>query len=332
MKILIREGSAARNFEALIGLLPEYADEIMFCSDDKHPDNLVEGHINELVKRSLEKGIDLFPILQAACVNPVLHYGLEVGLLRPQDPADFIVIDNPQDFNILRTYINGQLVAENGETRIPVSHNEIVNNFNTSFKTPDQFRVIAPADAVVIKVIEAQDGQLITNSLELPAKIEAGNIISDVATDILKIAVINRYQDAPPALAFIRNFGLKEGAIASSVGHDSHNIIAVGADDESLCRAVNLLIGAQGGISGVGFQQEKILPLPVAGIMSPVDGYKVAAAYSELDVFAKKLGSTLASPFMTLSFMALLVIPALKLSDLGLFNGESFQFTPVIKS
>jgi len=332
MKILIREGSAARNFEALIGLLPEYADEIMFCSDDKHPDNLVEGHINELVKRSLEKGIDLFQVLRAACINPVLHYGLEVGLLRPQDPADFIVIDNPQDFNILRTYINGQLVAENGETRIPVSHNEIINNFNTNLKTPDQFRVDAPADAVIIKVIEAQDGQLITGSLELPAKIEAGNIISDVTTDVLKIAVINRYQDTPTALAFIRNFGLKEGAIASSVGHDSHNIIAVGADDESLCRAVNLLIGAQGGICAVRFHQEKILPLPVAGIMSPVDGYEVAAVYSELDVFAKKLGSTLASPFMTLSFMALLVIPALKLSDLGLFNGDSFQFTPVIKS
>jgi len=332
MKILIREGSAARNFEALIGLLPEYADQIMFCSDDKHPDNLVEGHINLLVKRSLAKGIDLFKILKAACINPVLHYGLEVGLLRPQDTADFIVIDNPENFNVLQTYINGELVAEKGVTRIPLSQNEVINNFNTSLKTPGQFRVDVFSETARIKVIEAYDGQLITGSLEHPATIQDGNITSDIQADILKMAVINRYQDAPPALAFIRNFGLKKGAIASSVGHDSHNIIAVGVNDESLCQAVNLLIQAQGGIAVVGSGEEKILPLPVAGIMSPADGYEVAAAYSELDAMAKKLGSTLASPFMTLSFMALLVIPALKLSDKGLFDGEHFVFTPVIIS
>jgi len=330
MKILIREGSAARNFDALINLLPEYADQIMFCSDDKHPDNLVEGHINLLVKRSLDRGIDLFKVLKAACVNPVLHYGLEVGLLRSQDPADFIVIDNPNNFKVLQTYINGQLVAENNATRIPLSQNEVINNFNTSLKTPAQFRVDVLSETARIKVIEAYDGQLITSNLEQPAKIQDGNIVSDVAADVLKIAVVNRYQDAPPAVAFIRNFGLKQGALASSVGHDSHNIIAVGVDDESLCQAVNLIIRAQGGIAAVGSGKEKILPLPVAGIMSPIDGYEVASAYSELDAFAKELGSTLASPFMTLSFMALLVIPALKLSDKGLFNGESFTFTSVI--
>jgi len=330
MKILIREGSAARNFDALIGLLPEYADQIMFCSDDKHPDNLVEGYINLLVKRSLDRGIDLFKVLKAACVNPVLHYGLEVGLLRPQDPADFIVIDNPENFKVRQTYINGQLVAENNATRIPLSLNEVINNFNTSLKTPDQFRVDIFSETARIKVIEAYDGQLITRSLEQPAKILDGNIVSDVAADVLKIAVVNRYQDAPPALAFIRNFGLKQGALASSVGHDSHNIIAVGVNDESLCQAVNLIIRAQGGIAAVSSGKEKVLPLPVAGIMSPADGYEVASAYSELDAFTKELGSTLASPFMTLSFMALLVIPALKLSDKGLFNGESFTFTSVI--
>jgi len=331
MRVLIREGSAARNFEALIGLLPEYANQMMFCSDDKHPDNLVEGHINLLVKRSLAQGIDLFKVLKAACVNPVLHYGLEVGLLRPRDPADFILINNPVDFNVLQTYINGQLVAEQGETRIPLSHNEVINNFNTSPKTPVQFQLAAPAANAQIKVIEAYDGQLITGSLEIPAKIEDGYIVSNVAADILKIAVVNRYEDAPPALAFIRNFGLQKGAIASSVGHDSHNIIAVGADDASLCRAVNLIIQAKGGISAVGPTTEKTLPLPVAGIMSPADGYEVATVYSELDAMAKELGSTLASPFMSLSFMALLVIPALKLSDKGLFDGNKFVFTPAIK-
>jgi adenine deaminase len=236
MHILIREGSAARNFEALIRLLPEHAAKIMFCSDDKHPDNLVEGHINLLVKRALAKGISLFPILRAACVNPVLHYGLEVGLLRPQDPADFIVVDNLVDFNIRQTYIDGHLVAEGGETKIAFSESEVVNNFNTTSRTPEQFRLPTARKQARIQVMEAFDGQLITGSITLEARIVHGNIVADPAKDVLKIAVVNRYQEAPPALAFIRNFGLREGAIASSVGHDSHNIIAVGADDESLCQ------------------------------------------------------------------------------------------------
>jgi adenine deaminase len=330
MHILIREGSAARNFEALIGLLPAHADKIMFCSDDKHPDNLVEGHINLLVKRALAKGLDLFPILRAACVNPVRHYGLEVGLLQPQDPADFIVIDNPQDFNIRQTYIDGHLVAEQGHTKIASASYEIVNNFQTGPKTPEQFQVPVAGGQARIQVMEAYDGQLITGSFQAPARIAQGHILADPANDILKIAVVNRYQEAPPALAFIRSFGLREGAIASSVGHDSHNIIAVGADEESLCQAVNLIIAAQGGICAAGPRGEHLLPLPVAGIMSAGDGYEVAAAYSDLDARAKELGSTLASPFMTLSFMGLLVIPALKLSDKGLFNGSTFEFTSVL--
>jgi adenine deaminase len=330
MHILIREGSAARNFDALIGLLPHHAGKIMFCSDDKHPDNLVEGHINLLVKRALALGIDLFAVLQAACVNPVRHYGLEVGLLQARDPADFIVVDNLEDFNIRQTYIDGHLVAEQGVTRIAAIPFEIVNNFHTTPKTAAQFRLPASQDQVRIQVMEAYDGQLITGSITTEARIVAGNIVSDPENDVLKIAVVNRYQDAPPALGFIRSFGLREGAIASSVGHDSHNIIAVGADDASLCQAVNAVIAARGGICAVGSQGSEILPLPVAGIMAAADGYEVAAAYSNLDARAKELGSTLASPFMTLSFMGLLVIPALKLSDKGLFNGTTFEFTPVV--
>jgi adenine deaminase len=330
MHILIREGSAARNFEALIGLLPAHTRQIMFCSDDKHPDNLVEGHINLLVKRALAKGLDLFAVLRAACVNPVLHYGLEVGLLRPQDPADFIVIDNPQDFNIRQTYIDGQLVAEQGQTKIASPACQILNHFNTGPKTPEQFRLPAPRPRARIRVMEAFDGQLITGSFTTEARIAGGHILADPENDILKIAVVNRYREAPPALAFIRNFGLRQGAIASSVGHDSHNIIAVGTDDESLCRAINEVIAAKGGICAAGTGGITLLPLPVAGIMSAADGYEVAAAYSGLDALAKKMGSTLASPFMTLSFMGLLVIPALKLSDQGLFNGKTFAFTPVV--
>jgi adenine deaminase len=328
MKILIREGSAAKNFEALIPLLSAHYQNIMFCSDDKHPDNLVEGHINLLVKRALAKGNDLFHVLQAACVNPVEHYKLEVGLLREGDAADFIVIDNPDSFSVKATYINGQLVAENGKSNIAFTPSDIINNFDTDEKAPEQFKVAA-ADATKIRVIEAFDGQLITKEVWAEAKIDNGFIVSDTAQDILKIAVVNRYENTIPAVAFIKNVGLTEGAIASSVGHDSHNIIAVGVDDESLARAVNLVIQAEGGVAAVGLGKEEILPLPVAGIMSAEDGYRVAEAYSSIDKMSKEMGSKLESPFMTLSFMALLVIPSLKLSDKGLFNGDEFKFVPV---
>ncbi|MFD2514596.1 adenine deaminase [Pontibacter locisalis] len=328
MKILIREGSAAKNFEALIPLLPEHYRNIMFCSDDKHPDNLVEGHINLLVKRALAKGNNLFQVLQAACINPVEHYKLDVGLLRENDAADFILIDNPENFKVKATYINGQLVAESGRSKIEFTPSEIINNFDTDEKAAEQFKVAA-ADATKIRVIEAFDGQLITKEAWAEANIDNGFIEADVKQDILKIAVVNRYENTIPSVAFIKNVGLKEGAIASSVGHDSHNIIAVGVDDESIARAVNLIIQSEGGVAAVGMGKEALLPLPVAGIMSAEDGYKVAEAYSAIDQMSKEMGSKLQSPFMTLSFMALLVIPSLKLSDKGLFNGDVFQFVPV---
>lgn len=332
MKILIREGSAAKNFEALINLLPEHYENMMFCSDDKHPDNLVEGHINLLVKRALANYPDrLFEILQMACVNPVLHYNLPVGLLRKGDPADLIVIDNLEDFTIKQTYLNGKLVAEDGNSNIENLPSKIVNNFNCSFKKVEDFTCKnVNAESTKIKVIEVLDGQLITLKSEHIPKISDGLIVPDIENDILKIVVVNRYKDAPPAIAFIKNFGIKEGAIASSVAHDSHNIIAVGVDDESICETINMIIEARGGVSAInGKGQKNILKLPIAGIMSERDGYEVAKEYSAIDKFAKQLGCTLASPFMSLSFMALLVIPNLKLSDLGLFDGESFSFTSI---
>lgn len=328
MKILIREGSAAQNFDALIDLLPDYPEQMMFCSDDKHPDNLVESHLNALVKRALARGIDIFTVLRAACVNPVLHYGLEVGLLREHDPADFIVVDSLPDFNVLETYINGQLVAANGVTKLEYTPSEVLNNFNTLPKTAEDFH-FPVAGPTQLNIIEAYDGQLITGRLTASATINAeNNAVADTERDILKITVVNRYRNEKPALAFIKNFGLKSGAIASSVAHDSHNIIAMGADDASICKAVNLLIAVQGGVAAVNGDDLKLLPLPVAGLMSTENGYEVAQAYAELDAMSKEMGSTLHSPFMTLSFMALLVIPALKLSDKGLFDGEKFMFTP----
>lgn len=325
MKILIREGSAAKNFEALIDLLQDYSDDIMFCSDDKHPDDLMLGHINLLVKRAIEKGIDIFNVLKAACINPVLHYKLEVGLLNINDTADFIVIDNLKDFSILQTYINGVLVAENGNDLIATTPESIVNNFNIEEKESASFKI--QLKHTKIKVIEVIDGQLLTKTYIGEVDLDAeGNAVSNIEADILKIAVVNRYYNAPVAVAFIKNFGLKKGAIASSVAHDSHNIIVVGVDDESICKAVNCIIEEKGGLSVTDGEQVKILPLPIAGLMSADSCEVVAQKYSELVHFAKENGCTLHSPFMSMSFMALLVIPQLKLSDKGLFDGEAFQF------
>lgn len=317
MKILIREGSAAKNFEALIDLLHDYPERIMFCSDDKHPDSLMEGHINQLCARAVAKGVDLFHVLQAACVNPVLHYGLEVGLLREGDAADFILVEDLDAFQVTQTYINGALVADKGVSLLipqPIETGELINNFNCSPKEPGDF-LMPYTEGTTFHVIEALDGQLITNKLFPQPKTSEGYIVSDTERDILKIAVVNRYSDAPVATAFIQNIGLKSGAIASSVAHDSHNIVAVGVDDESLARAVNLIISNKGGVSCVSESEERIVPLPVAGLMNNSDGYWVAEQYTAIDKAAKSLGSTLSAPFMTLSFMALLVIPHLKPSN-----------------
>jgi adenine deaminase len=325
MKIIIREGSAAKNFEALFPLLNDYANQMMLCSDDKHPDSLEEGHINILVKRAIEKGIDVFNVLRAACINPILHYGLKVGRLRPGDSADFIVVRDLKDFQVKQTFIDGILVAEDGVTKIKPVKTRIVNNFSTSLKKADAFAIQASGHN--IRVIEVIDDQIVTNSIIAPANIVNGYAVSNTANDILKIAVVNRYHESSPALAFVKNFGLGEGAIASSVGHDSHNIVAVGVDDESLCDAVNLIIESKGGICAVTKSRQVLIPLPVAGIMSDNDGYAVSKAYQDIDLFVKQMGCRLNAPFMTLSFMALLVIPSLKLSDKGLFDGVKFQFT-----
>jgi adenine deaminase len=327
MKIAIREGSAAKNFEALIDLMDDYSDMLFFCSDDKHPDSLAVSHINELAARAIAKGKDLFDVLKVACLNPISHYSMEVGQLRKDDPADFILVKDLEKFEVIATYINGDKVAEKGKTLITRVENKLINNFNTSLKKPTDFQI--PAKGSKVRVIEALDGQLITPEISGKILIKDGLAESNPEEDILKITVVNRYEDAPPAVAFIKNFGLISGAIASSVGHDSHNIIAVGVDDESICRAVNLIVAAKGGVSAVFEGKEEILPLPVGGIMSAENGYEVAKAYSRIDRISKEMGSTLSSPFMTLSFMGLLVIPDLKLSDKGLFNGQQFEFTDV---
>jgi len=325
MFVQIREGSAARNFESLIELMGEYSDKIMLCSDDKHPNDLEKGHINQLIKRSLTKGYDLISILKSCTLNPIKHYKLDVGMLQIGDDADLIVIDNPENFNVLKTYVRGQLIAENGKT--------LIESIKES--TPNLFvaKPLALSDLQVkpqtgkLKVIEAVDGQLITHLVHDKALIDKNNVISNIENDVLKIVVLNRYEPSKPAIGFIRGFGFKEGAIASSVAHDSHNIIAVGTSDQELLAAINLIIRETGGVSWVKDKEQMILSLPVAGIMSNADGFKIARQYADIDKKAKGLGGNLGAPFMTLSFMALLVIPEIKLSDKGLFDGNKFSFT-----
>jgi adenine deaminase len=325
MKILIREGSAAKNFDALKTLVRDKTSEVMLCSDDKHPDDLLEGHINLLVKRCLAEGYDLFDVLQCTIVNPINHYGLDVGMLKIGDAADFIVIDNPENFNVLETYIDGNKVYGDGKVFIEsVAVNEL-NKFNLTKKTIEDFKVYANEGA--LNVIEAFDGELITKAIKVKPKVSQGYIESDIENDILKIAVISRYDDGKPAIGFIKNFGIKKGAIASSVAHDSHNIICIGTNDGDMSAAVNSLVDSKGGISVCEGEKCDVLKLSVGGIMSSEDVYQVSEKYKMLQKKAKEMGSKLKAPFMTLSFMALLVIPELKLSDKGLFDGVKFQLT-----
>ncbi|MFO7721740.1 MAG: adenine deaminase [Bacteroidales bacterium] len=327
MKILIREGSAARNFEDLLPLLREYPDRVMFCSDDKHPDDLLKGHMNLLIRRGVKLGYPLMDLVRACTLNPVLHYGLECGLLRVGDPADFIIIDHPEQFSVAETYISGEVVARNGEALIPPVPVECPNRFEALPCLPADFRVEALSTKV--KVIGAEDGQLVTHALvrELPAR--DGELLCDTTRDVLKLVVINRYHSAPPAVGFIHGFGISEGALASTVAHDSHNIIAVGTDDRWISEAVNMIVANKGGLSAVSPVGKEILPLPVAGIMADLDIFTVAEKYQRIDALAKRMGASLAAPFMTLSFMALLVIPELKLGDKGLFDGNHFTFTDI---
>jgi adenine deaminase len=325
MKIIIREGSAAKNFESLWELIEEYPDMVMLCSDDKHPNDLAVGHINKLAKRAVAKGCDIMNVLRAASYNTIKHYKMDVGLLQQNDPADFCIVKDLKDFDVVSTYISGELVAENNVTKIDSVSETPVNNFNCSEVAESQIQLADENKPV--KVIAVEDGQLITTKQVAKLPVLNGFLQSDVSQDVLKIVVVNRYFDAPPAVSFITNVGLKKGAIASCVAHDSHNIIAVGTNDKDICEAINLIVKEQGGVSLANGIEKQVVSLPVAGIMSHLDGYKVAESYENIDMASKKLGATLSSPYMTLSFCALLVIPELKLSDKGLFDGKNFCFT-----
>lgn len=341
MKVLIREGSAAHDFEALSPLLQNHSDNLMFCSDDKHPDELLDGHINLLVKRALKKGYPFWNVLRAACVTPVEHYHIPCGLLQEGDSADFILVDNLEDFNVLSTFISGSELEGNvnnrdldryynGEVRFsPNMEFHCPNNFHANPISVEDLKVAPLGDSM--RVIVASNGSLLTGMEMVKPLVEDGNVISDLKNDVLKLVVYNRYTPAKPQVAFIKGFGLKEGALGSTIAHDSHNIIAVGTTDEALVAVVNQLIEMNGGISVCEFVEGKpvfkSLSLPVAGLISPCKGEEVAYQFDKIAAISFRLGCEFEAPFMTLGFMALPVIPTLKLTDLGLFDGEKFAFT-----
>jgi adenine deaminase len=333
MKILIREGSAARNYDALEPLLFSHPESCMFCSDDLHPDSLALGHINLLARRAVAAGLPPLTALRIACRNPVEHYRLPVGLLREGDPADFLMVGDLQGFEVLETWVNGRRIAAGGVSLLPFTPPDVINRFDAAPISLVALKVFCPQSVAEVEIIAVEDGQLVTGRETHKMQARSGELHSDVERDFLKIAVLNRYDPAAqPAVAFVTNFGLQRGAIASSVAHDSHNIIAVGVDDESLARAINLLVASSGGVCAVGGEVECHLPLPIAGLMSDRSAEDAAIGYAAVEQFARELGSPLRAPLMTLSFMALLVIPELKLSDRGLFDGAAFGFTPLMSS
>ncbi|MBU0681833.1 MAG: adenine deaminase [Proteobacteria bacterium] len=325
MKILLRQGSSARNFDDLHPLITSHPGECMLCSDDLKPADLVRGHINLLVKKALTHGHDLFDILQCACVNPVRHYDLAVGLLQQGDPADFIVVDDISDMEVSATWINGEMISAMGQALFTCGQSLTINHFNPSPITVEELhiRVRGPQ----IRVIEVTDGQIITGAGRHTVPAGSTVVEADPLADVLKIVVQNRYQPAPLAVAFVRGFGLKHGAMASSIAHDSHNIIAIGGNDIDLARAINLLHDSGGGISYVDGAEETRLALPLAGLMGLGSCREMAEKYSILECRVREKGCQLQTPFMTLSFLALPVIPALKITDLGLFDVENFELT-----
>lgn len=329
MLIQIREGSAARNFEALWTLIRDYPDKVMLCTDDSHPDLILqEGHIDRLIRRGLEKGLSIFDLYHAALLNPVEHYQIPVGKLQVGDNADFILVNNLDEFRIQSTYINGKKVASQGEALFNLPPVQAINAFHCKPIQASQLKVIMPQSGNWLRVMEAFDGELLTNTFHWNPNLQKGEVVKpDVKSDILKIVVVNRYKNTNPVVGFIRNFGLQQGAIAGSIAHDSHNIIAIGCDDAALEHVINSIIEEKGGISAYNGHKLQQIPLPVAGLMTDVPGFEIAKEYERLNNFANEMGVGMKAPFMTLSFMSLLVIPSLKIGDKGLFDVNSFAFT-----
>lgn len=328
MHILIREGSAARNYAALHTLLDESPERIMFCTDDAHPDDIMErGHIDKHVRQAISDGHDLFDVLRAASLNPINHYRLPLGQLRKGDKADFIVVENLTTFPVLATYIAGRAVytEAHGLAQAVEQPTTLPNNFDLAPVTPAQLRrSVGKAPMPTIGLIP---NELVTDCYTYTPKIASDNLEADLEDDVLKIVYVNRYGGGTPQVAYIHGFGLKSGAIASSIGHDSHNIVAVGCTDEAIAAAINGVIEHCGALAVVDTDGTcHALPLPIAGIMSDQSAPVVAKAYQGLSALAQTLGTPLKAPFMTLAFMSLVVIPRMKIGEQGLFDSEAWDW------
>ncbi|REE28506.1 adenine deaminase [Methanothermobacter defluvii] len=329
MKIMAREGSSARNLRDLAAAGCDF-----LVSDDIHPADLLEGHMDRILRRAVDYGIDPVSAVQMVTINPAEHYGLSTGAIAPGWDADFVVVDSLRDFNVKRVYIDGRPVAEEGRylikrrggTRAPPRKLEV----------PDfpverlDFR--AEGDEATVRVIDVLDGQLITEESVATLEVEDGAVQADTSSDILRVSVLDRYGRGNISSGFVHGFGLQEGAIASTVAHDSHNLIVVGVDPELMKRAVDILKKAGGGLVAVAEDDHRVLQLPVAGLMSDGDVFEVADGFENLNTFTEQLGSRLSAPFMTMSFLSLLVIPRLKIGDRGLFDVEKFEFVDVLVS
>lgn len=330
LKLQIRHGSSVRPFESFIPLLARYPDRCMFCSDVKHPDDLLRDHINFIAATAYRKGISLYAIIQAASINPVQHYRLPLGLLQPGDPADFLLIDDLQTFRPREVWLRGQCVARDGRSFLPLGEPCVRNRFAAGLLQPEALRITASAGRAA-HVIGVHDGQLVsTHLVEQPAVVN-GFAVADTERDIVKLVVYNRYGGVSPAVALVKGFGLKRGALASSVAHDAHHIIAVGTTDDALAAAINEVVLCRGGLAVADNNRKvlKVLPLPLAGLISTEPAEAVARAYSDCNAIAKILGTRLTSPFMTLSFLAQPGAPNLSLTDKGLFDGETLQQIPL---
>lgn len=332
MFVQIREGSAARNFAGLYPLLNSNPANVMLCTDDSHPDDIAEkGHIDKIVKMALKKGISIFDIYQAALINPVNHYKIPVGMLRPGDNADFIIVDNIRDFNVKATYIDGIPLFHDGKLNYSPRNSSVINNFIPISINRDELKVVSSLTNPSVRVIDIEEGELLTHEYIWKPALTDGQIAASIDDDIAKIVVVNRYGKSKPAVGFIRGFGISRGAFGSSIAHDSHNIVVVGCDDDSIVKVIQTLSDQKGGICCYADGGYSTLPLPVGGLMTTLDGNEVASIYANLTDFAvKKCGVKLQAPFMTLSFMSLLVIPSLKLGDKGLFNVDKFEFTNLV--
>lgn len=332
MYIMIREGTGTKNLRDLLKMVtPENSRRCIFCTDDRHPhDILEEGHINFMIKTAIAHGIDPMSAIRMATLNPAEYFNLrKLGFLAPGNYADLVLLDNLSECRIRMVFKNGQLVAEDGQMKYESSFKpdvKIRGSVNIKWLEGDEF--VIPAMGKRCRVIGLIKDQIVTEELIIEPKIEDGRVVSDPARDILRCYVVERHHGSGNiGKGLVKGFGLKKGAMASSISHDSHNIVAVGVNDEDIFRAVIQINKMGGGLAVTcDGKVQAALELPIAGLMSSEPLEDVNRKLQQLNLQTRALGCNLADPFMAISFLALPVIPKLKITDLGLVDVDQFDF------